>query len=293
MGGKRSSGPVCSVSPMAKAPGLVRPMTSPARAGGQGGWRGRGGEGLPGNRGAGGASSGVVLKGAGQQSQRQQGRGRGHERCGARSPAKPSCTVLRSLANIFWGAVSDTVLPVRATLTCGWRVVGAQGLEDIERQMSEQKAAWRASQRGHLDPQQQQLRTVIARPASPLVTGAACSCRVGPRTFMPFSNLPLKTRMKATLSLCLGSMLACSLNTSPLNWGLSGCTSPALVAAAAAGAGGARQRVEPPPLREALLLHRPAGQHTARWQRMQGTPPPCPRPSACHLPTHLACRQSL
>lgn len=61
MAGNLTSGPVNRVSPMANAPGFVRPMTS---------------------------------------------------------PANPSVTVTRSLANRRCGAVSATVRPVRATLTC-------------------------------------------------------------------------------------------------------------------------------------------------------------------------------
>mmetsp|Transcript_40250 Transcript_40250/g.89375 ORF Transcript_40250/g.89375 Transcript_40250/m.89375 type:complete len:227 (-) Transcript_40250:885-1565(-) len=103
MGGKCTTEPVHKVSPMANAPGLVRPITS---------------------------------------------------------PAKPSITVLRSFANMRCGAASVTTRPVRATLT-----------------------------------------------------------------FMPFSNFPDTTRTNATLSLCLGSMFACSLKTKPVNWDCVGATS--------------------------------------------------------------------
>ena len=42
---------------------------------------------------------------------------------------------------------------------------------------------------------------------------------------MPRSKRPELTRTKATRSRCAGSMLACTLNTTPVNLGSSGCTS--------------------------------------------------------------------
>mmetsp|Transcript_35381 Transcript_35381/g.64364 ORF Transcript_35381/g.64364 Transcript_35381/m.64364 type:complete len:201 (+) Transcript_35381:630-1232(+) len=48
-------------------------------------------------------------------------------------------------------------------------------------------------------------------------------------TFIPFSNFPLHTRTYARRSRCLGSRLACSLNTKPVNSGWVGASGPAAV----------------------------------------------------------------
>mmetsp|Transcript_14161 Transcript_14161/g.34070 ORF Transcript_14161/g.34070 Transcript_14161/m.34070 type:complete len:201 (-) Transcript_14161:984-1586(-) len=50
-------------------------------------------------------------------------------------------------------------------------------------------------------------------------------------TFMPRSKRPLTTRTNATLSRCLGSMLACSLNTNPVKWSSTASMNPPVLVA--------------------------------------------------------------
>lgn len=206
MGGNATVGELMptSVSPMAKAPGLVRPMTS---------------------------------------------------------PAKPSWTVARSLANIFWGRASVTTRPERATLT--FMPFSNLPAGDTHTALPLRTPQWWLSGDASrpclpacsclmavLDlclacTLRQELHWAVPRPASMREQWQArrCGCGCGCRGACKHASVhacapagaPDTTRTKATRSLCLGSMLACSLKMRPEKAGAVGATStPARVLAGAA-----------------------------------------------------------
>mmetsp|Transcript_2719 Transcript_2719/g.10402 ORF Transcript_2719/g.10402 Transcript_2719/m.10402 type:complete len:338 (-) Transcript_2719:513-1526(-) len=82
-----------------------------------------------------------------------------------------------------------------------------------------------------MSPAKPTSRTVLSWPKSALGReSATCFFVRAFVTFMPRSNLPETTRTNATLSRCLGSMFACSLNTNPQKFSSVGCnTEPSRV----------------------------------------------------------------